>query len=86
MVVIRFKSRSLIRRFGSKPVRVSEALAKHYTDRNQAISIKKEAVIEEEVQNIEEVIPYESPPEGNEEVTDEGEEEKIEIKIRKPKK
>jgi hypothetical protein len=86
MVVIRFKSRSLIRRFGSKPVRVSEALAKQYIDRNQAISIKKEAVIEEEVQNIEEVIPYESPPEGNEEVTDEGEEEKIEIKIRKPKK
>lgn len=86
MVVIRFKSRSLIRRFGSKPVRVSEALAKQYIDRSQAISIKKEAVIEEEVQNIEEVIPYESPPEGNEEVTDEGEEEKIEIKIRKPKK
>ncbi len=86
MVIIRFKSRSLIRRFGSKPVRVSDALAKQYIDRSQAITVKKEAVVAEEVQDIEEVIPYESQPEENEEVTDEEEEEKIEIKITKDKK
>ena len=88
MAIIRFKSRSLIRRFGSDPVRVSDSLAKQYTDRGQAIEEK--AFAEEEVPSIEEVVPNkENPSEEEEEVTEEGqdsEEEQIELKITTKKK
>ena len=88
MAIIRFKSRSLIRRFGSDPVRVSDSLAKQYTDRGQAIEEK--AFAEEEVPKIEEVIPNEeTSPEEKEEAPDEdqdSEEEQIELKITTKKK
>ena len=71
MAIIRFKSRSLIRRFGSKPVRVPEPLAKQYIDRNQAIEVRKEVVVEEEVPGIEEAVPDEILPEEKEEVSEE---------------
>jgi len=91
MAIIRFKSRSLIRRFGSKPVRVPDSLAKQYIDRSQAIEVRKEVIAEEEVPSIEEVVPDEILPEENEEDSDEdtedqdSEEEKMEIKIKRKK-
>jgi hypothetical protein len=53
---IRFKTRSLIRRFGTDPVNVSEELAKQYTDRGQAIFVKMpvKKTEEEEVEKEEE--------------------------------
>ena len=75
MAIIRFKSRSLIRRFGSDPVRVSDSLAKQYTDRGQAIEEK--AFAEEEVSSIEEAVPNEDQ---------DSEEEQIELKITTKKK
>ena len=41
MPKIRFKTRSLIRKFGAGPVNVDKGLAKHYVDRGQAIFVKK---------------------------------------------
>ena len=84
MAIIRFKSRSLIRRFGTKPVEVSDSLAKQYTDRGQAIfarsameEVEEEIIeetseeIEEVEEEVEEVSSDESLPEEKEEVTDE---------------
>lgn len=81
MAIIRFKTRSLIRRFGSKPVEVSEALAKQYIDRRQAIPVKEritkvEEVKEELVEKSEEV----------EEKDQDSKEEELELKIKKPNK
>jgi hypothetical protein len=38
----------LIRRFGSGPIEVSDALAKQYIDRNQAIKVREVVVKDEE--------------------------------------
>ena len=79
MAIIRFKTRSLIKRFGTKPVRVPDNLAKQYLDRGQAVPVRKSIAKIEEVE--EEII------EEIEEVEEEEEaEEKMEIKIKKPKK
>jgi len=97
MAIIRFKSRALIRRFGSAPVEVPDSLAKQYTDRGQAIyarsarEVKAEEVVEEEVVEEEEVLSDEDLSEEKEAVSDEepdtqdqdSEEEKIEVKITK---
>jgi hypothetical protein len=77
MAIIRFKTRSLIRRFGSKPVEVSEALAKQYIDRRQAIPVKERIVEVEEVVE-EEVV--------EEEETSDDKEEELELKIKKSNK
>jgi len=94
MAIIRFKSRSLIRRFGTKPVRLNDSLAKQFVDRGQASTVRKEIVVEEEVLNIEDITPDSIPPEEEEEVSEEeidtededSEEEQIEVKIVKGKK
>jgi len=82
MAKIRFKTRSLIRRFGSKPVEVSEALAKQYIDRRQAIPVKERIVVEEEV--VEEEVVEEEVVE--EEETSDDKEEELELKIKKSNK
>ena len=74
MAKIRYKTRSLIRRFGSGPVVVTKALAKQYIDRGQAVRVKKS------------IVKVEEPVEENVEESQEVEEETIKIKIRKPKK
>jgi hypothetical protein len=74
MAKIRFKTRSLIRRFGSKPVEVSEALAKQYIDRRQAIELS----VKERIVEVEEVV--------EEEETSDDKEEELELKIKKSNK
>ena len=74
MAKIRYKTRSLIRRFGSGPVVVTKALAKQYIDRGQAVRVKKS------------IVKVEEPVEENVEESQEVEEETIKIKIRKNKK
>ena len=56
MAKIRYKTRSLIRRFGSGPVVVTKALAKQYIDRGQAVRVKKSIVKVEEPVEEEETI------------------------------
>ena len=91
---IRFKNRSLIRRFGSDPVEVSESLAKQYTDRGQAIYVRERLAKkkEKEEETPPEVSEGEEQEETPEEETEEVEEEeiedtedKIEVKIKKKK-
>lgn len=89
MSIIKFKSRSLIRRFGTKPVRVPRELAKQYIDRGHAIPVAKKAIKVKDIEEIKEI---------NEATVEEGEttekaeealeevEEKFEVKIKKPDK
>jgi hypothetical protein len=56
MTLIRFKTRSLIRRLGTEPVEVSEALAKQYIDRGQAIKVKVATVKDEKTGEVKEEI------------------------------
>ena len=56
MAKIRYKTRSLIRRFGPDPVVVSKALAKQYIDRGQAVAVKKSIVKKKEPVEEEETI------------------------------
>jgi hypothetical protein len=84
MAIIRFKTRSLIRRFGSKPVEVSEALAKQYIDRRQAIELSvKERIVEVEEVVEEEVVEEEVV---EKEETSDDKEEELELKIKKSNK
>ena len=73
MAKIRFKLKSLIQRFGTKPIEVSESMAKQYVDRNQAVLIREGVAKVKEVE-VKEVI---------EKVPDK---EEMEIKIKKTKK
>jgi hypothetical protein len=81
MAKIRYKTRALIRRFGSGPVVVTKALAKQYIDRGQAVRVKKSIVKVEDP--VEETV--EESQEVEVEVPDEVE-EKVEVKIKKNKK
>ncbi len=74
MAKIRYKTRSLIRRFGSGPVVVTKALAKQYIDRGQAVAVKKS------------IVKVEEPVEENVEESQEVEEESIKVRIRENKK
>ena len=78
MAKIRYKTRSLIRRFGSGPVVVTKALAKQYIDRGQAVRVKKSIVKVED--------PVEETVEETVEDSQKVEEESIKIKIKKNKK
>ncbi len=95
MTLIRFKTRSLIRRFGTGVVDINDSLAKRYLDRGQAISVREKTVIVEEESDgsVEEVdVVDEVSSESQEEVVDEVSsesqeevEEKVEVKIKKNK-
>lgn len=102
MPLIRFKTRSLIRRFGTAPVEMNEGLVQHYVDRGQAIKVKEVVVKDEEtgeettevvgdLEDLEEKTDSdeESPPDeeqASETEDDPKDEEKVEVKIKKPKK
>ena len=95
MSIIKFKSRSLIRRFGTKPVRVPRELAKQYIDRGHAIPVAKKAIKVKDIEEIKEIkeieqteeftVEEEETPEKVEEALEEVE-EKFEVKIKKPDK
>lgn len=89
MAIIKFKTRSLIRRFGTKPVIVPDNLAKQFLDRGQAESVRKK-IIEEDPVPIEEakgdVEEEENEVIETEDKGEEVEEEKFEIKIKKTNK
>ena len=85
MALIRFKTRSLIRRFGTGPVDINDSLAKRFLDRGQAVTVREKTAILEEV---EEIGSSESQEEVVDEVSSESQEEveeKIEVKIKKNK-
>ena len=94
MAIVRFKTRSLIERFGSKPITISDALAKQYVDRRLAILVEKKVAEVEEVEVVDEVSSESQEEIVEEEVVEEevveeaapAEEEKIEVKIKKNKK
>lgn len=75
MALIRFKTRSLIRRFGTGPVDINDSLAKRFLDRGQAIHVRDKTDEVEEEAEVEEV--------GSSESQEEVEEEKVEVKIKK---
>ena len=89
MSIIKFKSRSLIRRFGTKPVRVPRELAKQYIDRGHAIPVAKKAIKVKDIEEIKEInevtVEEEETPEKVEEALEEVE-DKFEVKIKKPDK
>lgn len=92
MPLIKFKTRSLIRRFGVGAVDMPEGLVKQYVDRGHAVRVKSVQVVDKDGEVKEEIVgdidseeslQEEEDTETQDDAQDQEEEEKVEVKIKK---
>ncbi len=91
MPLIKFKTRSLIRRFGVGAIEMPEGLVKQYVDRGHAVRVKSVQVVDKDGEVKEEIVGdidteeslQEEEDTETQDDTQDQEEKKVEVKIKK---